>query len=603
MVRTVVAFKTLPEMISAWLDDSESRRALLLGTAPFSHPRAYHSDTIPKNMQSYETLLKSVDAIALTGEAPDLYGEAPLEYFEALEKVLVESELFHPKGDWKNTLENLFRLGGSADISCLEGVFKGQAAVLCGAGGSTVKERVALLRAKERAFLIGVGTGATLLDSLGIEPHLRVCIDPNRITAAKALMQHSLHTPYAMDGRLHPQVRFAIQGECLYAPQLQRTLEQRLGYELGRGGVLSNCGPSSGTYAIALARFLGFSKIILVGYDFAKIKGEKYPAAPLIHPALSGSGGETVVAVGETTLQHLKELSWIQGSGVINASNLDWSAKGVENRSLSEAVSGLPEIDPDLELHRALQIPSKPYFRKALEEQLGKVLSEQKELLNEITGLQRALEKEGWHESETKKILRKSEQRRLLGRLTSSLGYTLLEPYDRLFCSCLEAKNRVWGEAPSLLPRLKMLKYLIRSLVEALGEVKLPKEPTLTFSTPPDWRLALKGEKKAQRVVGREGETLAFITPHVRVKFDRLERLYSIERTKENRRHGEQQWFYPSGKVRLISHYKEGLPDGEFTLYYPDGKIKRRFNFVEGSRSGNESVWNEDGELLYSHDF
>ena len=59
---------------------------------------------------------------------------------------------------------------------------------------------------------------------------------------------------------------------------------------------------------------------------------------------------------------------------------------------------------------------------------------------------------------------------------------------------------------------------------------------------------------------------------------------------------GEQKEYYPSGQIKVCSHYKNQVRDGSHEEWHENGVLARRLQFVEGLKEGQLAEWFPNGE-------
>ncbi len=81
---------------------------------------------------------------------------------------------------------------------------------------------------------------------------------------------------------------------------------------------------------------------------------------------------------------------------------------------------------------------------------------------------------------------------------------------------------------------------------------------------------------------------------------DQIARRYAVL---EGSKHGEEVFYYPSGKRKLSIHWVRGNINGEVNSWYPSGTQESRREMSQNQREGISSAWYGDGSLMLIEEY
>lgn len=258
---------------------------------------------------------------------------------------------------FKNFYQNALEIQHAYHGEKLYGKFHNIPCLICGAGPSLNKQKNILHSVKNKALIIGSGSSTQALSSMGIHPHLGVCVDPTPSQYLHLSEHHAYETPFIYQNRLHPKSLREIHGQRIF-------LNKPTGYPIAdwlkekidlREETALQSGVSVTNFCISIAHALGCSPIILIGLDLSYSSEKKY-AQGIPHlegkdkPELFGNTwkGSTQSLdihgnIVSTAWNWIVEKNWIEqftkkhpNIALINASEQGLPIRGVENASLEE---------------------------------------------------------------------------------------------------------------------------------------------------------------------------------------------------------------------------------------------------------------------------
>lgn len=183
-----------------------------------------------------------------------------------------------------NHLRNLKFLPKSYDIVAAKDLFKGIPVIICG-GGSSLEDLLPKLKEwQDRALIVGVGAGISILTQAGLRPHLCFGLDPTLRHTARVMMNSQFEVPFVYSTRMHYRGVEMIQAP-LVATLGEGTEEilwifEKLKLNLSR----ESQGVGVGNYACNQLQMLGCNPIMFIGVDLAHTKGKPYAEGFRQHP-------------------------------------------------------------------------------------------------------------------------------------------------------------------------------------------------------------------------------------------------------------------------------------------------------------------------------
>lgn len=207
---------------------------------------------------------------ALIDKDVEYYGfllEEIEKYFQE-SRVNLRTQTVHSKLYFKNIFSNFEAVASSPGITSLKNCFPDTPAIICSAGPSLDKNIQFLKSARERFFLIAVGTALKPLLHNGIQPDIVISVDPDEISvksfdfmtgAGETLLLFNPAVPSVIP-EAFPQRRMAFDSEACLADWLKKHTQEK--GTLGKVTSVAHC-------AFKFAQYLACSPIILVGQDLS----------------------------------------------------------------------------------------------------------------------------------------------------------------------------------------------------------------------------------------------------------------------------------------------------------------------------------------------
>lgn len=555
-----------------------------------------------------------------------------------------------------NYYSNLLKLPQSYFGDYLFGKFKGIPAIICGAGPSLKKNVELLKNLKDRALIFSGGSGTTVINSFGMDPHFGVAIDPNMTQISRIVGLTSFETPFFYRHRLYHEALDFIHGPHLYNTgaggySLPGYFEKKLGIvadePIDEGHNVIN-------YALNLAYAMGCNPIITVGVDLAYSDNESYPPGVKVHALhdfkvdfKTKQTREELLVKGDiygkdvfTLWKWIRESDWYSYFAkttpevkLINATEGGIGFEGVENLTLQEVTDRYLSDCYDLfgRVHSTLQDShfgkevSSQNIEKAIEELLNSVsvsysLCEKIAKAHEQTVKNLLLEKEGACES----CVDVSD---LVKELEGQDAYTyILKDFTEHYLSVFSKRIKLYQEgergksedANSLMKAelelglFKFLKLVLENHNAIVNHI-LEKNHAVEVdaieharSTGLEYSLESAKEgcsEEISRFYSQSGQ----LTAETRFVQGKREgqaflyyssgQLYARLNYKENKFHGSQEYFYPDGQKRSIICYENGMLNGDVYLYYPRDRLKKKISYRRGKRHGKELFFRENGSL------
>jgi len=189
----------------------------------------------------------------------------------------------------RNIFSNFHRLPQSFYVNLTKDAFKGQPAVICGAGPSLNGFIEDLRKLQDKALIVGCGSALSALSHFNVRPHVGVAIDPNAREKECLEGCKFRDLPLIYGNRLYPEVFELFDGPYGYlrsptGSPLEKAIEEELGLtESDIGLDLGREALSVTTLALSLASFWGCSPIILAGVDLAYAGKDHYAKGVPVH--------------------------------------------------------------------------------------------------------------------------------------------------------------------------------------------------------------------------------------------------------------------------------------------------------------------------------
>jgi len=319
------------------------------------------------NLETYVYL----DGVVLLASIGAADGHIP-EYHEiqCFLRQKIEEQVWHIKAEIGTAFFVVRQLENLADTRWpaihLKGLFKGKTAVILG-GGPSLDEAIPWVQEHQNEiFIFAVSRISRRLLEVGLKPHLVVTIDPLDVSyeVGKEMLQLDPETVLVSAHHACPQLVGQWQGRGLY---LGDRYPWRTKWNLENFDV---CGPTVTNAALGTARQMGFSQILLAGFDlcftkegFSHAQGSKEreagPQLAEIMPRVETNGGEIVdttraylLAMTDLALQAGEALA--AGCTVINVAATAAKIDNVQYSSLDQVAIEPCETRPQEALSQVL---------------------------------------------------------------------------------------------------------------------------------------------------------------------------------------------------------------------------------------------------------
>ncbi|MBS0654595.1 MAG: motility associated factor glycosyltransferase family protein [Verrucomicrobia bacterium] len=264
--------------------------------------------------------------------------------------VTVDEYMVYGLPFFHNFWRNIFLLPQSQKANALRRAFTGIPAIVVAAGPSLAKHLELLKELRDYALILSGGSSVNALLEGGVVPHFGAGIDPNPMQYVRVRQGLSLQLPFFYRQRFMHEAASTVSGPLLYLRggdgyNTPEWFEKKLhisGEILGGGHSISN-------FCIDIARFLGCSSIILVGYDLAYGDNLQHYAPGVEDGAAPSAQKQVVTAKNQegqtvsTEWKWLVEAKWIEEFAaahprctLINATEGGLGLKGIPNVRLSD---------------------------------------------------------------------------------------------------------------------------------------------------------------------------------------------------------------------------------------------------------------------------
>jgi len=178
---------------------------------------------------------------------------------------------------YKNVLNNAIKLPKAFDIYALKDAFKDLPTIICGAGPSLNKNGARLNKLRDRALIFAGGRALSVLNDLGVEPHLTIGIDPYEEHKVTLRCNNFFELPLIYRSRMQHEAVELAQGFLLYTPgAVGYSFVQWLESSLSISSPFLEEGLNVVNFNLQIARILGCNPIILVGSDLAYTDQKAY---------------------------------------------------------------------------------------------------------------------------------------------------------------------------------------------------------------------------------------------------------------------------------------------------------------------------------------
>jgi len=250
-----------------------------------------------------------------------------------------------------NLLKNILQWPTSFAAGALKGMFKGTAAIICGAGPSLSKHFDLLKTVGDRALLFAGGSTIAALSNHGILPHIGMALDPNKEEFDRLKAASSFEMPLLYGTRLEPSVFHTSNGPKGYlisetGGACEAHFEKLFGFtEEPTGPELGVEALSVTTLCVALAVEMGCDPIIFTGLDLSYPGLERYAPGIMASSAVSLKEMQQVKRASERLLKR-KDIfgkptytlvKWIMESQCLSA----YAKKHPAHRFINATAGGL----------------------------------------------------------------------------------------------------------------------------------------------------------------------------------------------------------------------------------------------------------------------
>ncbi len=178
---------------------------------------------------------------------------------------------------YENILNNALKLPKVFDLYGLQDAFKGLPAIICGAGPSLNKNGAKLNELKDRALIFAGGRSLSVLNDLGVEPHLSIGVDPYKEHKTTLRCNNFFELPLVYRSRMQHEAVELAQGFLLYTPgAIGYSFVKWLENALEVSSPFLEEGLNVVNFNLQIARILGCDPIILIGSDLAYTDQKAY---------------------------------------------------------------------------------------------------------------------------------------------------------------------------------------------------------------------------------------------------------------------------------------------------------------------------------------
>lgn len=525
---------------------------------------------------------------------------------------------------YSNYVPNFLNVQGSYFAEGLAGKFKGIPAIICGAGPSLNRNIDVLAKLNDRALIIAGGTAMNALNAKGVMPHFGAGIDPNPDQFTRLIMNEAYEIPYFYRMRMNPKAVEMIQGDKLLVTSgcIQQSPKWVEG-KLGTHGLNIEEGFNVLNASVVLASIMGCNPIICVGIDLAYSEGQSYASGIESHPIHDRIENFRTKRVEEDLLtkpdiygnpvftlwKWIAESSWYSGFPIkhpeiklINATEGGIGFSGVENMKLAEVRDRYLAKQYDILSLIHGEIQNTPLPKNYTQENLKKVFEEMLQGLmkcGKICGKICELYDKECSRSDSDKSYMKDIQE-LISQLEADEVYAnVLAPasisFNYWFSLPIKQLELTEGEWPLEKQQLgtakiEFARYMYLKNTALVGEEKLKSilsknQSQVGPEKKEEHPIHISSEKDSYQYDGR-----IFKISDPEMGIDYVEDFNASPLRVESIQ-------YPSGVLKMRSHYKGDQLHGPVTTYREDQTVLSQSWFIDGKREGKTYLYYLTGSL------
>lgn len=538
---------------------------------------------------------------------------------------------------FRNFFLNFLNLPSSFFANGLLGKFKGIPAIICGAGPSLNKNIDVLSTLSDRALIFAGGTALNALNGNGVMPHFGVGIDPNPDQFTRLVMNHSFELPFIYRCRMLHEALEMVHGDRLYLNgtggyAVGKWFENQLGVdepELGEGFNVLN-------FSVVVAHAMGCNPIICTGIDLAYSGGDSYAAGVESHPVHNRKSNfrtknidDEVICKNDIYGKPVNTLwKWIAESlwythfaenhpecTLINATEGGIGFTNVENMTLEEVKhrylskqwdltsrlhgeirnSPLPQTYNDKEISSLVQ---------SLIDSLSKCAEKCQNLLNMMANeVEKPLKDEKFQEKitqEEKLLFDENAYNVVLKRFNDDYLKRKELNYKRLTGDKLLVSQEEYARLKTLL-EFERYRFLQDTAVLNVDVVHMLLKKHQELNEQNNAKISQR-EKGIQHLhqlypipVPKRDDEYIFDDKGYKIKDLEWQLDYSEIFSEEKPQ--KESLFYPSGEVKLETHYFNGALHGPSIFYSEHGAILCQAWFIHGKQEGKMWSYHADGSL------
>lgn len=537
----------------------------------------------------------------------------------AIKKELLSEYLNYGAAYFSNCYQNLMDLHHSYLGNALFGKFKKVPAIICGAGPSLEKNRHLLKGLELRALIFSGGSATNALNSIGVQPHFCVGIDPNSEQQQRLKSNLAFEVPFFYRSRLNHGAFSSIHGPKLYLTgsggyDITDYFEERFGIE----GESLEEGHNVITFALEIAHKMGCDPIFIVGMDLGFTGSKVYSQGVLKDVSFDGARslnafdgdilyrkdiyGDTIA----TLWKWVAESEWIgrwakenEAVTLINCTEGGLGMPDVANKTLKKSVEQYLGNEWDL-----LGLVNAEVQSSKLDDLTEEKIAEAVNALKD--SLMRSIEDFNILKAEGDRVKAKLESEHPLNPQVQQSGIAALAETDLAdeiaYTFLLETFNFVYSQI--LNREFLTTKYGSEALEpwqRAVANVDINRKRLNFLSTVAVANVELLNYAVAQKKqeIQREDvvmENLSIFEVEEQVKFSLNFPLNDLEKK------GCAKVFYPNGKLKGESHYEKGRLHGSSRFYSKEGKVLCDSTFVYGKLEGDVTRYYPSGEI-YSRQY
>lgn len=560
-----------------------------------------------------------------------LYAELQhaIAFESAITKQLLEEYLHYGAAYFYNCYQNLLFLHRSYLGNGLFGSFPKVPAIICGAGPSLEKNRHLLQQLQQRALIFSGGSATNALNSIGMQPHFCVGIDPNEAQLQRLSNNVAFEVPFFYRSRLNHGAFLKIHAPHLYLTGgegygVTDFFEARLkieGENLEEGHNVIN-------FALEIAHKMGCNPIIFVGMDLAFTADKSYSDGVLPHtdglegaesPATERLQREDIFGRAVTTeWKWIAEAEWIgkwakehAETTLFNCTEGGIGFPGIPNKPLLDAVQAELRQEWDLAawIHTEIQ-NSRPLG--VTKERIAMAMEELKtSLKRSLAALSTLIQAT----KDAKKTCTETHQMPAQSGLAALAEIDLAEEpaYEHILAMFNLVYSQYLNRELMQLKQTSLQKAawekeileidINQKKLQFLSNVAAANLELIDYALSDKEKAAVKVERISLPKMHRDMENLlppSNADAQIQTKRYPNGKTKSISHYKAGRLHGESIYYSLHGNLVAKGFFVAGLPEGEFLWYYPTGTLYSKQFFFEGLKEGPQHYFYEDGTLKTS---